>query len=87
LVRCAALRCGKPPFVLGRNALWIPQYTLDLLPDSFVQPVRADLLVRAHTLTAEPISVATAAPVICILPSFALSRAQADWFAVVGITA
>ena len=62
-----ALRCGKPPLVLGRNALWIPQYTLDLLPDSFVQPVRADLLVRAHTLTAEPISVATAAPVICII--------------------
>src|SRR5919199_409157 len=77
----------EAPLIFRRDPPRVAQQPLDLGPDRRIEPVGADLRVRAHALAAEPVGVAAAAPVIGVSPPLALRRAQADRLAIVGVSA
>src|SRR5215210_3239576 len=84
---CGVASLNQTSFVLRREPARILQHTLDLAPHRLVQPVRAHLRVRAQALAAEAVGITAAAAIIGVGPPLALSRTQADGFAVIGIAA
>jgi hypothetical protein len=84
---CGVTGLNQAPFVLRRDPARILQHTLNLAPHRLVQPIRAHLRVRAQALAAEAVGITAAAAIIGVGPSLALSRTQADGFAVIGVAA
>src|SRR5215207_1256860 len=84
---CGVAGLDQASLVLRRDPARILQHTLNLAPHRLVQPVRAHLRVRAQALAAEAVGITAAAAIIGVGPSLALSRTQADGFAVIGVAA
>src|SRR3954470_19745562 len=60
-------RLAEASFVLRCDPDGVAQQPLDFLPDSLVQPIGANLRIRAHPLAAEPIGVAAATAIIGVV--------------------
>ncbi len=86
-IRSPTARLIKAPFILRGDPGRIVQQPLNLTPDRLVQPVGADLTVRAQALAAKAVSVAAAAAIVGVVTPMALGSAQADRLAVIGIPA
>src|SRR5215212_2337539 len=84
---CGVASLNQASFVLRRDPARILQHTLNLAPHRLVQPIRAHLRVRAQALATEAVGITAAAAIIGVGPPLALSRTQADGFAVIGVAA